>query len=100
MQLTKINKNDLSRILHLKFKDVVTNDDWDSLAEYLFDIVKYNKYNHSTDAEFIYVPAYVKLIDLPDNPQINLNKDAMVNLKNALVEWMTRGNMGHTNKGE
>lgn len=40
----------------------------------------------------------VALIDLPDNPQININNDAFDKRKEALIEWMTRSNMKHENK--
>lgn len=40
----------------------------------------------------------VKLIDLPANPTVAMDDNSSKNLKAALVEWMTRGNMTHSNK--
>ena len=40
----------------------------------------------------------VKLIDLPANPTVAINDNSSKELKAALVEWMTRGNMTHSNK--
>lgn len=41
----------------------------------------------------------IKLIDLPANPTVAMNDNSSKKLKAALVEWMTRGNMTHSNKG-
>jgi|LauGreDrversion4_2_1035121.scaffolds.fasta_scaffold20193_8 hypothetical protein len=40
----------------------------------------------------------VKLIDLPENPTVAINDKSSKKLKEALIEWMTRGNMIHNNK--
>lgn len=41
----------------------------------------------------------IKLIDLPANPTIAMDDNSSKKLKAALVEWVTRGNMTHGNKG-
>jgi len=46
----------------------------------------------------ILTPNPVKLIDLPDNPTVNMNQDSINNRREAFVEWMTRGNIIHENK--
>jgi len=48
----------------------------------------------------IITPHSVKLIDLPDNPTINIEEDSINNRRQAFVEWMTRGNMEHRNKAK
>jgi hypothetical protein len=40
----------------------------------------------------------VKMIDLPANPTIAMDDKSSIKLKEAFVEWMTRGNMIHNNK--
>ena len=39
-------------------------------------------------------------LDLPDNPQINMNNDSIKNRKEAIIDWMTRGNMKHSSVEE
>jgi hypothetical protein len=34
-------------------------------------------------------------INLPENPEINMNNDSSNNRKQAIINWMTRGNMKH-----
>jgi hypothetical protein len=60
---------------------------------------QYNRY--SDDKQNVFVEKKTRgLIDLSKNPTININEDSIVSRREAFIEYMSRGNMEHTDKSK